>query len=52
MRVQNAESQNASFKHPSNAVPAFSTGNDDEGLLEALETLEKVRVRRSTEAKL
>ena len=50
MRVQNAESSNASFKHPSNAALLFSTGDDDDGLLETLKTLEKVLVRRTTDA--
>ena len=52
MRVQTAESSNASFQHPSNAALLFSTGDDDDGLLEALECLEKLLVRRTTKAKL
>ena len=50
MRVQNAESSNASFKHKSNAASPSAT--DDDGLLETLEGLERLLVRRTAKAKL
>lgn len=50
MRVQNAESSNASFKHKSNAASPSATGDD--GLLETLEGLERLLVRRTAKAKL
>jgi hypothetical protein len=51
VRVQNAESSNASFKHKSNAASPSAT-DDDDGLLETLESLERLLVRRTTKAKL